>query len=345
MRILFALLLSTALFASSELDRMIGQMIMVGFHGTSTKDDWVKQIASEIKNGEIGGVVLYGYNIKNPDQLKDLTERFHYQNPKIPLLVAADQEGGKIERLTRAKYFTGYPSAKAVAKTSVQNAQAVYRDLACELRGYGINLNFAPVVDLDSNKSEIIGKLNRAFSSDPKEVAKYAKAFIDSHKSCGVHTSIKHFPGHGFAHNDSHQTSVDATDTFSDEELLPFETLITQKQAESVMISHIIDKNIDELPASLSKKHIQRVRDMGFDGVLISDDLQMKAITEHFEFEEIVLLSIEAGVDILVFSNYFYQDPEIPAKVLEIVKNAVESGRISTDRIEESYKRILKFKK
>lgn len=343
MRSLLAILLFvSATFAQKPLEEMIGQMLIVGFHGTSKKDEWTKTISSQIANGEIGGVILYGYNIVDPMQLGNLTAHLHSSVKKTPIFIAVDQEGGKVARLTSKKDFGDYPSAKSVGKTSVAKAGAIYRDMACELKGYGFNLNFAPVVDLDLIESESIGKLERAFSSDPKVVVKYAKAFIDSHNSCGIKTSIKHFVGHGFAIDDTHKVGVNATAT--PEELEPFVDLIDSDYAQMVMVSHLIDKNIDELPISLSKTHIDTLRDMGFDGVVVSDDMQMGAITEHFSFEESVVLAISAGVDLIVFSNYFYQDPEIPTKFKDAVMKAIDDGAISQEQIETSYKRIVKLK-
>lgn len=348
MRIFLAFILFVStLFAQKNptIEEMIGQMLVVGFHGNSAKDEWTKLIRSQISNGEIGGVILYGYNIKDPMQLSDLTAYIHHSTKNLPVFIAVDQEGGKVSRLTRKKDFSDYPSAKTVAKSSVAHAQGVYRNLACELRGYGINLNFAPVVDLDLAESDSIGALDRSFSDDPKVVSRYAKVFIDMHKSCGITTALKHFVGHGFATDDTHKMSADITNSFDEKELEPFIDLIDSGYSQMIMMSHLIDRSVDTLPMTLSGLHIKRVRDLGFDGVIVSDDMQMKAITESFSFEDSVVLAVSSGVDLMVFSNYFYQDPQIPAKFKEAILNGIKEGIINKEQIEASYKRIKNLKK
>ncbi|MGE4296211.1 MAG: glycoside hydrolase family 3 protein [Campylobacterales bacterium] len=329
-----------------SLEKMIGQMVMVGFHGTRAGEAWPKQLRAQIKAGQVGGVVLYAYNVKDPMQLSDLTRLLHYSAVGLPLWMAVDQEGGQIQRLTAKKGFSDYPAAKDLAAKNQKTAAAAhYRNLACELRGYGFNFNFGPVVDLEINASSpAIGKLKRSYGPDAKTVTDFAEIFIKAHQGCGIATSLKHFPGHGSANGDTHEGLVDVTDTFSEAELEPFKTLIGKKLADSVMVAHVIDRAIDDRPAALSKKQIDRIREMGFDGVVISDDLQMGAIREHYDFNETVLMAVEAGNDLLLFSNYFTPDPEIPVKVQAVLKAAVESGRIDRARIEASYRRIAALK-
>ncbi|MDR0665001.1 MAG: glycosyl hydrolase [Helicobacteraceae bacterium] len=329
----------------APLEKMIGQMIIVGFEGQSAKDEWSKLVIRQIKNGEIGGVIIYARNVKDPLQLEALTRALHYSvgsNP--PLWIMIDQEGGKIQRLNSKKGFSEYPSAKQIGKGTLNGARAVYRNLACELRGYGINFNLAPVVDLENGES-VIASDERSFGSDPIKAAEFAKRFIQAHDSCGILTALKHFPGHGSAKADPHVEQADATGAYEEKELIPFKTLINANLARATMISHVIDRDIDELPASLSRKHIDRLRAAGFIGVIISDDLQMGAITQYFDLNETLVRAINAGDDALIFSNMLTQDPDIPQKALTIVKQAVESGEIDPQKIIDSYKRILVLKK
>jgi beta-N-acetylhexosaminidase len=330
-----------------SLEEMIGQMVMVGFHGTAPEDEWPVQLNTQIEAGLVGGVIFYGYNIIDPDQTRTLIASLHERASAPGLWMALDQEGGQVQRLTATKGFNDYHSAAEVAATlSASEAHEHYRQMACEVRDFGFNFNFAPVVDLHLNPdSPAIGGLDRSFGAAVEPVVSYAAEAIKAHHGCGVLTSLKHFPGHGSAGSDSHKGLTDVTETFQPVELAPYEALIAQGLADSVMIAHVIDRRIDTLPASLSKAHIDRLRGMGFSGVVISDDLQMGAIANYFDFEETVLHAIEAGNDLLIFSNYFDPDPEIPHKVQRIVKEAIAAGRISRERIEESYRRVVALKK
>lgn len=329
------------------LEEMIGQMVMVGFHGSAPEDAWPVQLKAQIEAGLVGGVILYGYNIQARDQTRTLVASLHERALTLPLWMALDQEGGRVQRLTAEKGFSDYRAAAEVAATlNPHEAHEYYRQMACELRGFGFNFNFAPVVDLNLNPdSPAIGGLDRSFGAAVEPVVSYAAEVIRAHRICGVKTSLKHFPGHGSAGSDSHKGLTDVTDTFQAVELAPYQELIARDLVDSVMVAHVIDRRVDALPASLSKAHIDRLRGMGFSGVVISDDLQMGAIANYFDLEETVLHAIEAGNDLLIFSNYFDPDPKIPHKVQRIVKEAIAAGRISPQRIEESYRRIVALKK
>jgi beta-N-acetylhexosaminidase len=344
MRSFFCILLALCFVSGAEppLEKMIGQMIAVGFDGNNSSHEWTKLIKKQIRNGEIGAVVLYAKNIVDPRQLQQFASSLHLQGASLPLWVMVDQEGGKIERMLASKGFAGFPSAAKVARGSVANAFSVYRSMACELRGYAINFNLAPVVDLDVNNS-VISSQSRAFSAKPETVAKYANAFIRAHNSCGILTALKHFPGHGSAVNDTHFESADATTLYSEQEIVPYKLLL--KQAHAVMVSHIIDRGVDDLPASLSKRQIDRLRAIGFESVAITDDLQMAAIASNFDLNETVVRAVNAGNDILLFSNMLSSDREIPQKVRKIILEAVKNKEISVDRIKASYKRIVALKR
>jgi beta-N-acetylhexosaminidase len=326
----------------APIEKMVGQMIVIGFEGKRSSEAGAKLVMGRIKKGEIGGVVLYARNIDDPMQLEAFTRALHYSigsNP--PLWIMIDQEGGKIQRLNSQKGFSDYPSAKKVGAGTPNAAYATYRDLACELRGYGINFNLAPVVDLDRGEG-VIASDQRGFDSDGQKVAKFAEQFIKAHDSCGILTALKHFPGHGGAIADPHIESASAT--IQTDDLIPFTRLIDSKKARAVMMAHIIDPSEGDLPASLSAKQISRLRALGFDGTVISDDLQMGAIARNFDLNQTVALAINAGNDILLFSNMLSYDPEVPDKVLAIVKAAIDSGEIDPRRIIDSYNRIIALK-
>lgn len=345
MRSLTVLLLLVFPLFSRGLEDRLGEMLMVGFHGIGTEEAWTQKIASQLKERKIGGVIFYGYNVKDPEQFKKLTA--FLKSASKNALLALDEEGGTVERLTSAKGFEGFPTAGIVARDDTpQEAYALYLKMAKELKQYNINYNFAPVVDVNLNpNSPIIGSLGRSFGKTPETVIQYAKELIKAHDKAGVLTCLKHFPGHGSATGDTHKGLTDVTQVWQKEELMPFKKLIKQGFARSIMSAHILNQNIDTLPASLSKKTINILRkDLGYNGVVISDDLQMGAIAKEYSLKETVIKAINAGNDILLFSNYFNPQQDLPEQVLKIMQTALKDGTIKKTNIIRSLERIEKMK-
>ena len=353
----FLIMLATITFAMGtpqtkreiSLDTKIGQMIMVGFEGTNINDKSLSKLKIQIASGEVGGLLFLSRNIASKNQIIALIDDFNMLGAPSPLFFAVDQEGGSVARLKPKHGFDNFPSAYYVAKNkTAKEAFNIYLELASMVKEAGFNLNLAPVVDLDLNpKSPAIGKLIRSFSDDPNIVYTYAQAFIKAHQQIGILTAIKHYPGHGSAAGDTHFGAVDITNTWKKVELKPYEKLIEAKAVDMTMSSHIFNAKIDpKRPASLSKKHIQeKLRDeLGYHGVVITDDLQMGAISKHYDLENTVILAINAGNDILLFANYFKLDENLPKKITTIVKKAIADGKISKNRIDESFKRITKLK-
>jgi len=331
------------------LDTKIGQMLMFGFRGKEVNEEWVQAIHSQISQYHLGGILVLGYNVRSPQQTDSLMTFLHSAPQQFPVLFAIDQEGGLVQRLSKSKGFTGFPSAQKVADSlSVEEAYEMYRDLAKECKDYGFNYILAPVVDVNVNpESPAIGALGRSFSSNPAIVSSYAGAFIQAIEKEGLLSCLKHFPGHGSANTDSHQGLTDVTQTWQPYELDPYTTLIGQGLARSIMSAHIYHAGVDSIyPASLSYQHIQmKLRtEMNYNGVVISDDLQMGAINNYYTLEQIVIQAIKSGSDILIFSQYFNPDQNLPAQVINIIKNAITSGEISEERINQSFNRIIKMK-
>ena len=332
-----------------SLERKIGQMIMIGFRGVDIANATLiseKQVA----RGEIGGVLILPYNIENRKQLLKSIKDIKSIKRTYPLLVAIDQEGGKICRLNDANGFTSFPSSKEVARSRTpRQAFKLYLKMAGIIKETGVNLNLAPVVDLDVNPdSPAIGRIERSFSADPNIVLTYAEQFIPAHRETGVLTSIKHYPGHGSAGNDTHLGLTDITGSWRKIELIPYMELIKKGLVDTVMTAHVVNTDVDDkYPASLSEKHVEEnLRDrLGFDGVIITDDLQMGAVSNIYPLEDIVIKAINSGSDILLFANYFNPDPEIPRKVRKIVIQAIKEGKIKRERVEESFQRIMRLKK
>lgn len=344
------------LFAELSLEKKIGQMLMVGFHGTSAKKN--TQICRDIKTYNLGSVILFDYNPVNKSQAKNiatksqltqLTEQLQACSADGKLLIAVDQEGGKVQRLKSKYGFYGkFPKASEVRKMNQSQIKSTYKKMSAELHAVGINYDLAPVVDLDINaKNHVIHGLGRSFGKDPKVVAKYASTFIDAMHSNGVLTSIKHFPGHGSSVGDTHKGFVDVTNLWKKVELEPYRLL--KNKADTVMVAHVFNKKIDDdYPASLSYKTITKLLrgKLGYKGVVITDDLQMGAISKKYGFKNTLKLAINAGDDILLIGNQL--DPKLikSTKVLvDTIVDLVNSGEVKVQSINNAYARIQKLKK
>lgn len=343
------------LYSTENLDQKIGQLIIVGFRGMKLEDDsWVR---SQIASGQIGGVILYDYdsetkefvrNIESGEQLKALTASLQ-EKARIPLFIAADQEGGRVSRLNvRYRFPPTHTAYDLGQKNRLDLTRKQGETIAETLSQHGLNLNFAPDVDLNINPdSPAIGRKLRSFSDNPDTVANHAREIIRAHKKAGILTTIKHFPGHGSAEADTHDGFVDVTRTWSYSELKPFQSLIDSGDVDAVMTAHIFNAKLDPLvPATLSKSCINGIlrNQLGFQGVVITDDLQMGAISKCYPLNKAIKLTLEAGSDILLFANQLDYDPEIALKAIAAIKELIARGEISEERIEQSYKRVMSLK-
>lgn len=339
-----------------SLEEMIGQMIIVGFHGTKASDPEVKIAMDQAKSGQISGVIFFGYNIENPEQIKRLTQEFSELSPPHKLLIAVDQEGGKVKRLNSKNGHKNFLSAKEVAKSmSPEEAQNYYLEMADMIKEAGFNCNFGPVVDLDAG-CPVIGSIDRAYDNDANAVVNYASSFISAHDNRRVVTALKHYPGHGYASSDSHKGMVDITDTYRQLERVPFKQLIKNGKAKMVMTAHLVNRKVSGgVPATLSPTVVTEWlrNEDNFKGVVISDDLHMGAIGQHYSLDKIVINAINAGVDMLLFSNNvmaaggvkdFGADASLAVKIHGIIIRAIAEGKIDPNRIFESYKRISAMK-
>lgn len=335
-----------------SLDIMIGQMILIGLNDRTAlpqKDS----LRNEIKDGKVGSVIIFEKNInktKSAETLKQLIADLQAIAP-IPLFVTIDEEGGKVHRLKEKYGFVKMPSAQYLGKLNNPDSTLFYnRNLAKELIELGINLNFAPDVDLGLNKENpIIYKAGRSYSDDPAVVTKQALLSIEGHHDYGVKTILKHFPGHGSSSVDSHLGIVDITNQWKIMEIWPYRDIIRSGNCDAVMTAHIVNCHLDTacLPATLSKAIVNDIlRDLlQFDGVVFSDDMQMNAISKNYGLENAIKLSINAGVDILLFGNNVHLEDRIsPTQIHAIIKNLIRSGEIKESRIEESFRRIMALK-
>lgn len=342
--------------ADEELKQQIGQMLLIGFRGTEINEN--SYIVKAMNHLNIGGVILFDYdvpsksfprNITGPKQTKNLITDLKNFSPS-PLLIAVDAEGGLVNRLKEKYGFIAVPSPQELGeKDDSEHTKKISNALALQLADLGFNVNFAPVVDVNVNPNNpVIGNIERSFSSNPDKVVKHANAFISAHREQGIITALKHFPGHGSSQDDSHLGMVDITNTYQNKELIPFQKLTEQGKADMVMTAHIINKNIDaEYPATLSPLFLQNIlrEQLKFDGVIVSDDMQMGAITEHYGFDDALIRAINAGCDLLIISNNGkVYDEQAPYKARDIIFQAVKDNKISCEKITKSYNRIQALK-
>jgi beta-N-acetylhexosaminidase len=358
---------------SREIKEMLAQMIMVGFREAEVTED--TPVVRAIRDFSLGGVILYNIDLKcfleaqkkkpdlnryeaakicpkniiSPEQLRRLTSSLQSYS-KVPLLISVDQEGGLVSRLGPAAGFPERESPKTLGeKDDLLLTTRVAGGIARDLKETGINLNVAPVVDLSLNPESLIARNGRLFGSNPHLVYRHARAFILAHRNHGVLTTLKHFPGKGSAGKDTHFEIADVTSCYQEQELYPFSRLIQEGLADLVMASHTNHRGWDEeYPATLSLKVLRgRLREkLGYQGVIICDDLLMGAIVKQFTLEEACVLAVQAGVDILLASNNSPEgdDPDLFSGMFEVLVQAVDRGRISRTMIETSHARLRALK-
>ena len=337
------------------LRQQIAGMLLVGFRGTTA--DEASATLADIRDLGLGGVVLFDFdtptgqrvrNIVSPAQLSELVAALREAAGDRPLIVAVDEEGGQVARLDPDH---GFPATLSAAELGARDDPAFTRgratELATTLRGVGIDLNLAPVVDLNLNPSNpIIGALGRSFGADPDLVVAQAEAFVAAHRQVGIRTALKHFPGHGSATADTHLGVVDVTSVWQDVELEPFRRLVADGLADAVLTAHVFNAALDpEHPATLSRPIVTGMlrEDLGWDGVVISDDMQMGAIRAQYGYPEAVALAIEAGIDLLTIANQQVYEEGIVGSTIDLIEGFVRDGRIPEARIAESSARLAAF--
>ncbi len=328
-----------------NLKQLLYKMLIIGFDGKDILNN--KKLITNIQNG-LGGVILFDHyiddktkskNIQSPQQVNKLNESLQ-SITESPLIICIDQEGGKVARLKEEKGFSNTLSAKEIAFLEEKDAKKEYTNLSFQLKDIGINCNFAPLVDLGINKeSKIIYGLDRAYGEDSEQVVKYAQIFMDALNENQIISVLKHFPGHGSAKGDSHEGFVDITKTWEEIELTPYKKLL--HKTKMIMSAHVYNGKIDEnYPATLSfKTNTQLLRKkLGFNGVLVTDDLQMLAIKKHYKKEEAIELAINSGADILMYCNQLSNDDT--DETIDMMMHLVKTKKISIDRIKEANHRI-----
>lgn len=324
-----------------SLEEKIGQLLLVGIDGYDMND----HTEDLIQNYHVGGIILYGRNVKEANQLLDLTNALKKTNTAndIPLIISVDEEGGAVSR--NPKEVKKLPTARAIGKTEDMDlAYEVGNLLGTMVKSFGYNMNFAPVLDIDSNPSNpVIG--NRSFGKSPDIVSKMGIAEMKGMVLEGVIPVVKHFPGHGDTSVDSHiglPIIHHELERIMDFEVTPFKSAIDEG-ADVVMVAHILLKKIDsEKPASMSKAIIADIlrEDLGFHGVVITDDMTMGAISKNYNIGTAAVSAVDAGADIILVGHQY----ENAIAAFNGIKKGIAEGIIGMDRLDESVYRILSLK-
>jgi beta-N-acetylhexosaminidase len=334
------------------LEPNLGQLLVVGFTGTA--GDGQAEPERLICDVRVGGILIFGRNVVTPGQLARLNAWMSARAQACtggPLLVAVDAEGGRVMRLSpRAGFPPSLSPQDLGTADDLGFTEQEARRMGAMLREAGINWNLAPVVDVAINPANpvIVGN-GRSFGADPERVAAHARAFIRGMHAEGLLTAVKHFPGHGSSFTDSHLGFVDVSDTANLEvELVPYRQLLAADAVDSVMTAHVFNRNLDpRYPATLSGATIEGLlrRQLGFGGVVVSDDLRMRAIEQQYGIEEAAVLALNAGVDILVIGDDRLPDGRSAASLArEAIRRALWQGRLDADRVESALARVAGFK-
>jgi len=339
--------------SDAVLQEKIDQLFIVGFRGDTF--DTAPEAQRILAETNIGGVILFDYdtptksynrNIKTKAEVTKLISDLQ-SRAKTPLFISIDEEGGKVSRLKRVPGFTTILSASKLSLKSDKQVQAIAKGLGEVLSGYGFNMNFSPVLDVNVNKkSPAIGAVGRSFSHLQSVVARKGIAFSKGLEQNNIIPVGKHYPGHGSAVGDTHKGFVDITNSFKQYELTPFKKAC-EAGIPAIMVGHLYDAKVDTVyPATLSRAHIDRLKALGCTSqVFITDDIDMKALADQYSRRDILVNAFNAGIDIVIASNnisdYKAEEFFIDRK---IVFDAVKAGEILEARINEAYNKVISLK-
>ena len=334
------------------LEPELGSLLLVGFHGTDAAGN--ADLDALLCQVRIGGTVLFARNIVDAGQVARLTgalrDRAAACNGR-KLLVAADAEGGNVMRLAPSAGWPGTFSAQELGQANdFVLTELEARRIGRMLRAVGINWDLAPVVDVGYNPANpVIVGAARSFSANPRLVAEHARAFVRGMRAEGVLTALKHFPGHGSSYGDSHRGFTDVTATAApDVELVPYRALIGEGLADSVMTAHVFNRRLDEQrPATLSRATITGLLrgELGFAGLVVSDDLRMAAIEQQYGIDDAAVLALDAGVDLLLIVDDRLPDGRsAAATALAAIRRALATGTLEPARVQAAIDRVRAFR-
>jgi len=322
-----------------EAKSTVGELLMVGFEGTELSDE----TSAFFSQASIGGTILFQKNYKDPKQVANLINQIQDSRNELPLWISVDQEGGRVQRFKEP--FTLIPTASQIGIcNSPRLTYEVSEVIAKELNAVGVNLNFCPVADIMTNPDNpVIG--DRAYGTNEQIVTQIVTAMVRGHLTNKVQPCVKHFPGHGDTNVDSHfdLPKVDTTlETMRDREFKPF-IKASKSRCAMLMTAHVVCTSIDpDRPATISKKIISEIlrEELRYSRIIISDDLEMKAIADNFGPEEVPVLVLQAGCDIMI-----YRSEEAGRHAYEVLLKAIDSGKLAPEIVIEAVDRCRNFKK
>lgn len=332
----------------SALELKIAKMFLVGVPGVGPA--LTGDMVQLVEKLQVGGIILFEKwgtevrNVESREQVTQLAANLRKAAAGYNLIIAIDQEGGNVCRLKTQYGYLPTVTAQYIGAANNDDTTALYASrIADMVGGSNITMNCAPCVDVNVNPaSPAIGKLGRSFSADPDQVAKIAGVFYDKQSARNVISVYKHFPGHGSALSDTHNGFTDVTSTWKEYELTPYKTLIAAGKCDAIMTAHVFNSNLDaQYPATLSYNIITKMLrvDMKYDGLVMTDDMSMGAITEKWTTDEAIEIAINAGVDMFTMSRGNYTSFR---KLIASIAAKVKSGKIPESRINESCERIAK---
>ncbi len=337
--------------AASELSPLatnLAEMLLVGFRGNASTDPQAKALASWVASGRVGGVFFVKENVGQRKDAARLIKLFKDAATDATLtepLIAIDHEGGSVQRLVKRHGFTKLATANQVATTmTVEAAAALYASSAQEFAALGFTMNLAPSVDLHLPGNPVIGRWGRSFGADPATVVAYAGAFVAAFQAAGVACVLKHFPGHGRSLADSHKSLPDITKTWSEAELEPFAGMIANGHAPSIMGGHLLLEG--SMPTTLSASTMTGLLrgKLGYQGVSMTDDIDMAAVRAVASRRGAVIAAIEAGNDIIMIANLSNHNSKLPMDIEAWVTEAIAEGRLTEAGIAASAARVRALK-
>ena len=327
-----------------ELAAAVAELLLVGFYGANSRSLSARLLARQVRRGQVGGVFFVAQNIGKIDELTGLVRLFRAGRTR-PLL-AIDHEGGVVQRLTVAHGFTRLPAARKVSATlSPKEAGRIYAQAGQELAAFGFNVNLGPVLDIDDPENLAIGKPKRSYGTDPECIAAYGEAFAGGFAGAGVLCAAKHFPGHGRSVDDSHYGVADISASWTEEEMEPFARLLASPLAPAmVMVGHLrLDRVApDGRPATVSPPIVTGLlrEQFGYNGVVMTDDIDMDAVSSLMSRKEAFVQAIAAGNDLIMIKNLFGYDPLMPQRAVRWVRKAIARGTLTEAQVMAAAARV-----
>lgn len=327
-----------------DLSKAIADILLLGFYGSNSHSPSARLLAHQLEHGQVNAVFFVNQNIGTRKDVESLVHLFR-RSGNNPLL-AIDHEGGIVQRLTSSHGFTTIPSPKEIAQKNLLLDEVVnlYTQAGKEMATIGFNINLGPVVDIHEPNNEAIGIHGRSFGTEVNQICTYAIAFVTGFRSANILCTLKHFPGHGRSIGDSHDHAANISHSWKKEELEPFSKLIKTGHAPMIMCGHLLHEGLENtgVPATLSSNVINGLlrTNLSYTGVVVTDDLDMGAISHLFSRRQALIKAIAAGNDLLMIKNLFGYDPLLPHRAVTWIRQAIARGELDESQVFEAAKRI-----